>query len=420
MSSKIKSENKKSSLFKKLFTLIVFSMSTLVSVYFINNNEKLDNEETKESMKNEQDIYIANLINDAEYLKSGYYIDEAIDLLNSSEYKDDEQIKSEVAEFENYKSGFVKYEGDIEHIFFHSLIVYPQLAFDNNGHPPEGYNMWFTTVEEVKRMLPLLKEKGYVLVNMSDIFTQDNNGQVIKKDLYLPKGKKPLVISQDDVNYYNYMELDGFAEKLVLTENKKVETLVKNLDNEFEVTNDGDLVPILEEFLIYNPEFSYRGAKGILAVTGYEGVFGYNLENNESIEEAKKIANKLKENGWEIASHSYTHNGNGFFGQNPLYKNLKYDFDKWNEKIRNVVGDTDIFIAPYGTTLDGANFNLAKSSGFNIYCNVYRKSSITTKNNTLLMSRFNIDGFTMIKHTDEVNERFFDVEKVIDKNRPPL
>ena len=28
-------------------------------------------------------------------------------------------------------------------------------------------------------------------------------------EIYLPEGKKPFVLSQDDVNYYDYMEGDG-------------------------------------------------------------------------------------------------------------------------------------------------------------------------------------------------------------------
>ena len=36
-----------------------------------------------------------------------------------------------------------------------------------------------------------------------------------------------------------------------------------------------DFVPILEDFIAEHPDFSYQGARAILAVTGHEGVFGY-------------------------------------------------------------------------------------------------------------------------------------------------
>ena len=39
---------------------------------------------------------------------------------------------------------------------------------------------------------------------------------MVKKQIMLPEGKKPFVMSQDDVNYYVYMEGHGFADKMVL------------------------------------------------------------------------------------------------------------------------------------------------------------------------------------------------------------
>ena len=39
-----------------------------------------------------------------------------------------------------------------------------------------------------------------------------------------------------------------------------------------------DLVPILDRFVEEHPDFSYRGAKAILALTGYNGVLGYRTD----------------------------------------------------------------------------------------------------------------------------------------------
>lgn len=40
-------------------------------------------------------------------------------------------------------------------------------------------------------------------------------------EILLPEGKKPLVMSQDDVCYYPYMEKDGFARRIVIGEDGK-------------------------------------------------------------------------------------------------------------------------------------------------------------------------------------------------------
>ena len=36
-----------------------------------------------------------------------------------------------------------------------------------------------------------------------------------------------------------------------------------------------DVLTILEDFIEAHPDFSYRGARGTIAVTGYNGIFGY-------------------------------------------------------------------------------------------------------------------------------------------------
>lgn len=432
-------QHKNNSILTFVFILI-FAVSLLTSFYYFNNKYKLfasttvttdksdsnnnfqDNDTTGETESSE-DLDLkerrSSLLKEAEFLKRGYFIDEAITLLKSDSNLINEDITRAISDYENYKNSFVKYEGEIEHIFFHSLIVYPELAFDNIGHDAQGYNMWFTTVNEFKYMLPLLKENNYVLMSIHDIYTRDSTGNMIQKDIYLPPDKKPLVISQDDVNYYEYMKPDGFASKLIIDENGEISTEVNSPTGENLITRDGDMVPILDDYIKQNPEFSYRGAKGILAVTGYEGVFGHRLEDDESKSNAKEVSNILKNNGWLIASHSYTHNDKGYF-KDSIYSKLEYDFNAWKTRVEPIVGETNIFISPFGVTLEDKFFNLVTDYGFDIYCNVTRNSYSYFKNNVVIMPRFNLDGFTFTKDKDNINNRFFDVDKVLDPSRPPL
>ena len=50
----------------------------------------------------------------------------------------------------------------------------------------------------------------------------DGTVQMVQQPIYLPRGKKPFVLSEDDVCYYEYMTGTGFATKLCLDENGKV------------------------------------------------------------------------------------------------------------------------------------------------------------------------------------------------------
>ena len=205
---------------------------------------------------------------------------------------------------------------------------------------------WMTTVSEFKKMLPLLEGKGYVLYPLSEYIESDpeNPGKIKLKDIYLPPGKQPLVISIDDVNYYDYMKPDGFANRLVMGDDGRVWTEVITPDGETTLTRDGDVMPILDDYVDAHPEFSWRGAKGTIALTGYEGAFGYRITDGlpqeaEWQKTVKQITETMKSNGWSIACHSYTHNG--YFRDGSLtLKLMKYDTDRWIAKIAPYVGKT--------------------------------------------------------------------------------
>lgn len=410
-----------------ILILLILLSTFCISYYYTKTNIKSNDKPNNNIMlgainqpKKDKTEQINNLIAAADKLKQGYYLTEAIELLNSNKELVSDKISNKIIEIEDYKKSFVEYTGDIEHIFFHSLMIYPELAFDKIGHDANGYNMWFITNNELKNMLPQLHQRGYVLMDITEIYKKNNEGVMEKQPIYLPEGKKPLIISQDDVNYYDYMSKDGFADRLIIDNNDEVSTVVRNLEGTEEITRDGDVVPILDDFIKEHPDFSYRGAKGILAVTGYEGVLGYDLKSEESIQEAKEVVQKLKNTGWKFASHSYTHNGLGYFGDNPKYKNLESDFERWKTRIEPIIGETNIYISPFGVTLKGENYSLVEKYGFEIYCNVNRNPMNKIMEKSVLTNRFNIDGYTFFKQPEVVNDRFFDVNSVIDTTRPTL
>lgn len=47
----------------------------------------------------------------------------------------------------------VPYEGEIRHIFFHSLIVYPEMVFTDRETPMGGYNAGFSEKAELEKIL---------------------------------------------------------------------------------------------------------------------------------------------------------------------------------------------------------------------------------------------------------------------------
>lgn len=372
------------------------------------------------------------VMNKVEKLYQGYYYDEALNLLKANEEllknSDDEEFTKKVAEIEKSKASLIKYSGPIEHVFFHSLIIYPELAFDHKGHPAQGYNMWMTTVSEFKKMLPAFLEKGYILYSLEDYIEADpeNPGKIKVKDIYLPPGKIPLVISIDDVNYYDYMKPDGFANRLVLGDDGRVWTEVITPKGETKLTRDGDVMPILDDFVEKHPEFSWRGTKGTIAVTGYEGALGYRITDGlptqaEDQQKVKKIADTMRANGWLFACHSYTHNGYFQSGKVTM-RQIVADTKEWKEKIEPWVGNTNIYISPFGYSMknNDPRYRTIINSGFHIFCPVGNSRKIYTYSDNIVMPRVNLDGYTMTQRTEELNQHYFNVHKIIDPARPAL
>lgn len=397
--------------------------------------EKKDEEEKaryraeKEALEAQRRENKRVLLASADFMVEGYYYDEAIALLTSSIFSDDVAVTDKIESIEKIKKELVLYQGPTYHVFFHSLIIDTDKAFDSEGHSALGYNLWMTTQSEFKKMLPLLLEEGYVLYSINDMVQFNQDGIAEPKPIYLPPGKKPLVLSIDDVSYYDYMLNDGFANRLLVNEQGDVVTEVKQPDGSYKQTYDGDVMPIVDQFVKEHPSFSYRGAKGIVAPTGYQGIFGYRITDLEdySAEEVKQmeadaraVAKRLRATGWEMASHSYTHNGYFRDGSISL-KQLKSEVGRWKTRVTPYIGETNIFISPFGMHLRKGDPRLAYlvSEGFNVYCPVGANMRTKYIDGAMIQERLNLDGLTLVK-APQNTKMFFKAEEVLDPARPPM
>lgn len=385
---------------------------------------ELTEEEKTATQREEQ---LLPLLEEAEQLALGYYYEEALECLSKvpSEFASDQEVTAAVTEYTAAQSSFVPYEEPVRHIFFHSLIVDTALAFDGDSMS-NGYNYWMTTVAEFKAMLEELYKNDFVLIDIHDLCREetDEEGNVtlVSNHPLVPEGKKPLILSVDDVNYYKYMEKDGFSRKLLIDENGEVKNLYIDAEGN-ELIGDYDVVPILDSFVKEHPDFSLRGAKGILALTGYEGTLGYRTNDPESPTyeqdktDAKATAERLKETGWHFAVHGWGHRD----ASKISCEHLKQDTIRWKNEVGSLVGDTDIYIYPYGAEVDYPSDKLTclQNEGFRYFCGVWTKPFVAVKNTYVRQSRCNLDGFNMITRPEALSD-LFDAEKVLDKNRPEL
>lgn len=358
----------------------------------------------------------AEAIAKADELVVGYYYDEALELLADPAIQNDE-VAAKTAQVQAVVDSLVPYTGTIKHIFFHSLIVYPERIFRDKETPMGGYNAGFSTKEECEKILPQLYERGYVLYDLNECF-EKVDGKMVRKEILLPPGKEPLVLSVDDVAYQYG---SAYALKLVLKEDGTMVNIVKNDDGELVEMADGDVYGVLEKFLETHPDFSYRGHKGTFAMTGFQGAFGYDIDVPEGQQKVLELSTALRQNGWNFASHSYTHNRKGYFGPGSEAGKVQWDTNRWVNEIEPYLGDTNLFIAPYGYLLKQPNLQIVLDAGFDIYCTVDDEFINETHDDYALMSRIEIGGYSMTHFQDILNENFFNVDEVFDAaGRPPV
>lgn len=359
----------------------------------------------------------AEAIARAEKLRSQYFYDEAIAALSDGEI-DNEQVEAELAAIRAEKDSLVDYTGDVPHIFFHSLIVYPELVFTDKVTPMGGYNSGFSEKAELEKILPQLYERGYVLYDLDALWEMTDSGMQ-RKPILLPPGKTPLILSVDDVAYaYG----DGFAQQLFVDENGKLMYRVNNPQGGVDIVPDGDVMGVVDAFVEQHPDFSYRGHKGTIALTGFQGAFGYDYDEPEQAEQIRTVAAALKADGWNFASHSYTHNRvNNYYGPGCSVEKISYDINKWVDHVVPCIGETRLFIAPFGYRVQQPALQCILDAGFEIYCTVDSKVYNELNPDYALMSRIEIGGYSMTYYRDTLNELFFDVDSVFDADgRPPV
>ena len=362
------------------------------------------------------------LLERAYSLAQGYYYTEALALLDQADSLRNPQTEALRQEIAQKQAELVPYEGDqFYHIFFHSLIVDTDRAFDGD-YDSAGYDLYMTTVSEFKAMLPKLQAAGFILYDITDL-VEFRDGKAVRREILLPPGKKPLVISVDDVNYYKYMEGDGFAERLDVDETGRVVTVVDG-----QPAYDGDVMPILDQYVAEHPEFSWQGAKGVVAITGYEGAFGYRITDLEDydaetqawmLQKTQDVAEALRGSGWQIACHSYTHNQ--YWSDRTITdQQEQYDIGRWKRDIAPYVGETNIFISPFGVSFadDDPRLLYLKEQGFTIYCPVEANMTTRWENGMLFQGRLNLDGLVMKDYPERVKRFFFDPADLLDPARP--
>lgn len=307
----------------------------------------------------------------------------------------------------------------VRHIFSHCLIAYPEMGCGDPNKGNGSLDIDCLTVSEFQKLLQSLYDNGFCLIDINDMYENYTENGVkkarLKKNVQVYEGKKPLVISVDDV-VYDSRKLDwGMIDRLEIQNDTIVG--VKKIDGK-DVYSDKEIFPQLEKFIAAHPDFSFQGAKCTLALTGFEGILGYRTDDqfaDQGIDykaerqKAQVVVDWLKANGYNFASHSYSHSNYGTCSQSRVDR----DIERWNSQVKPLIGETQVFVYPYGafTYYGTETHNKLVKEGFTIFCGTSQTnclwdgkhpkkkdsngSTIAQKTGSIYLERYTITGQTL-------------------------
>jgi len=281
------------------------------------------------------------------------------------------------------------------------------------------------TPYEFKKILQSLYDNNYILIDINLIYNVNEDTSIQLAELLLPEGKKPLVFSIDDVVYDAKKAHTGMADKLIIDNQGRIATYTRHLDGTEVISRDNEVFPILDDFVTEYPYFSFQGAKGTLALTGFQGILGYRThrdapaEIDRILEQAavSEVIGVLKENGWNFGSHSY---GHGHFRNKMSLEYVKQDTQQWHDEVEPLIGETLIFFYPYGESVNYSDpkHSILRNAGFRLFCGVGWKAPYIEESGDsgIYQNRRNMDGYTL-RNGREAFLKFYDTNEVIDPIR---
>ena len=388
------------------------------------------------------------LLQEAEYLASGYDYEGAIAVLNSfsGDATGFADITAKKEAYAKAQSEMTVYEdiSAIPNLSFHLLVVDPARAYTDETFS-NSYRKNFVTVSEFEKILEQLYANNYMLVNLRDLVTtttaEDGSTVYTTKPLYLPAGKKPIMLTETNANYYTYMvdgngdgladkDGAGFSSKLVLDQSGSFANEYVDAGGNVQ-TGAYDLVPILEAFIAEHPDFSLRGARATIAVSGYDGLFGYRTDSasrqelgteayQAEVAGAKAIAEALRACGYEIACYSY---------ENMSYSassatEIEADMKSWNEEVTPILGQLDTIVFAMNSDIgdkaaySGQKYEVLKAAGFKFYLGYSSTAEpwATVTDEYVRQHRIFVNGADLVNNP-QYYAAWFDAATVLDPAR---
>ena len=368
-----------------------------------NNDNILEYKNFEEEINTTLDKYKEELMILAHAYEREEDYDSAIALLedNLKFYQNDKEYSILLGKYKGIKSDLqlVAYSGPIYSVTIRPLLAFPQYAFTTKNPNYNDLDKYFITPNEYKNIIYQLYQNDFILINSNDAMNQN---------LKLPANKKPILMCYDNVCYGTDYKCQ--IDRLIINRDDSIATYTGKKSIRDRISIENEFVPILEDFLLSHPDFSFKNARGVIYLSGQNGILGYKTQKNNAnykfeIKQASRVVDKLKSLGWEFGSNGYSYENMNTATNVEFSKNI-FNFSK---EVENIVGKVNSYLcASDNFDITNENYNLLKEN-YNLCINYGDKMGF---DNGILHSIL-IGGQTIRENTT-LDELLFDTNLIYD------
>ena len=358
--------------------------------------ESIAVEESLAKVQQELEQAAKELVKEADKLAESCEFEKALALLDTFEGNPDDfdVIVTAKYRYQTGESALVPVEDitQVKCLSFGKLLVSAS-AF--TGENAEGNRLSYITYDEFTRILQELYKNGFMLVDIYDLFTttqaEDGSSLIVKNDLRLPQGKKPIMLIHTQPGGYSTEEFVYGGSSIL------------------------PFVALLEDFIESNPGFSYKGSRAVLALTAHNGLLGLPLTDTASITNS---VNHLTELGYIMACNTYS---NASYGKLKI-DGIKEDLSNWNISVTPLLGQTELMVYARGSDIvdskeaySGTKYETLYEAGFRYYFGTCYNSTpwMNITDNTIRIGRIMVNGENLTQKT-AFFEGLFDPAMVVE------
>lgn len=291
-------------------------------------------------------------------------------------------------------------------------MAFPDKALDPQNKFCSKFDLEKITLNEFKKILDFLYQKGYCIVDIFDIINTSNLSLNFNIKNF-PKNKIPLLLSFDNVTYKSSYQNHGEVDKIIIDRNYQLATYTTKKSIQDRIQYDNEFLVILEDYISSHPDFSFNGARGVICFSGENGILGYNTSSKNAsskyeVERVSEVILHLKKSGWRFGSNNYKYSSDTQKSQVEFKKEILL----WEKEIASIVDRTPIYSFPNGV-LDESKLNELHANNFNI---IFYNSFFDTPrilDSQILLPRLNINGDTL-RTNYNILDKYFDCKSVYD------